>query len=210
MSYTAPDGNAVTGSWVGAGLWSGPIGYAVTASWFVLPAFSRAVYRLYLVTGDESVEIPFSAMQCRRKSGAKTWLTAEIPIYTDSLLAQCRAHIGSDVSILLGGETLGAEYLVPFLYATLTEVSSSWSPRVGSITLTARVDEPAPGPRTRAPKVERSGKDGGRRTARCAVDAEARPGDVVDDGAGAWTVGSITYRIGPRSAWMDLTEVDDG
>jgi hypothetical protein len=167
----------------------------------------RQVYRLYLLTSTGMIELPLSAIQCRRRVGASTWLTAEIPVYTPSLGIQCHNHIGSEISIYAGVVDGNGERIGEFLRAELTEVNRSWSPDSGSIVLTARVDNPYFTAQSRSLLgVVSRGADDGRHTVVCAVDPLLRPNDTVFDGVESWIAGNIAYRISAMESQMTVTE----
>ena len=149
------------------------------------------------------LEYPASAIQCRRRLGASTWLDVEIPIYSDADDSVLRASIGSMIEIRSDGAS--------FLSAVLTDVDATWASMSASMRLTGRVQTPSytQAHRDLASVFERA-TDNGRRSCRCAVDPMLRPNDTVDDGETTWTAGIILYRIAPQSAWMTVTEAIDG
>jgi len=172
----------------------------------VLSGSYRQIYRLYLASSP-IVELPIAAIQCRRRVGASTWMTVDIPSYTIPLGILCQNHIGGELVIYAGVDDGCGEQIGEFLRAVLTDVDITWSPVAGSMTLTARVDNPSYTQQTRALiGVLAIGAENGRRTATCAVDPLLRPNDAVFDGAATWVAGTIVYRIGPAAAAMTVTE----
>jgi hypothetical protein len=164
-------------------------------------------YRLYLIETGDITELPLASIQCRRRRGASTWLTVEIPGYSAAMAAQCRAHIGGEIIIYHGVVDANGERLGEFLRAVLTEVETEEGARGGSIVLTGRVQTPSYDLASRALiGVSSLIMDDGVRSAECVVDPLLRPGDTVDDGESSWVVGRLEYRISPRESRMVVTE----
>jgi hypothetical protein len=173
----------------------------------------RPVYRLYLVDGGAITELPFAAIQCRRRLGASTWAVFEVPTWSDALQSACEAAAaaGGELVVYAGLVSDGVETRGEFLRAVLTSVEASRRPHRGGLSLTGRVQNPSYTAQSRTLFGVRSrANEDGRRSARCEVDPLLRPNDTVDDGEESWTVGSIVYRIAPREAWMDVAEVANG
>lgn len=169
----------------------------------------RTVYRLYLSApgGDDLLELPLAALECRRRVNESTWLALTVPAVTDARLAAIEARLQGEAVVYAGVATPSGETLGEFLRATLTEVVIARDGNASEATLTARV---IPQPFTTGTYplqgVSERGVDDGRHTATCAVDARIRANDTVDDGVDTWVAGIITYRIDPEGAAMKITE----
>jgi hypothetical protein len=102
-----------------------------------------------------------------------------------------------------GGETLGE-----FLRAVITEYAVGIGAMSSTITITGRVQTASYSAAQRAlVGVDARTITGARHGARCVIDPLLRPNDTAVDGAESWTVGAITYRIGPFGGSMDVLEV---
>ncbi len=167
------------------------------------------IYRLYLVDGDGLMQLPFASIQCRRRLGSSTWMMARVPVWTPLLESAISGMVGAEMLVYSGLSTDHDEVIGEFLRAVLTAVNPVRAAGSAYCDLTGRVQTPSYVQSTRALRgVQSRGRDvRGRPIARCAVDALMRPNDIVFDGDGSWVVGSISYRIAPASAWMDVEGV---
>lgn len=194
---------AVTASWVGDLAYSRPAGDQVTASWHVEMLPAGSAYRLAL---DPTLDpLPLAAIQCRRRRGASTWLSATLPTWSRALEQALIARIGATLAV----SAVAEGGWKPFLSAILTNVSSDVGPQQATLTLTGRVQTPRYTAAVRRLQgISRRGSENGRSFCRCALDPLLRPNDTVDDGAASWTAGAIAYRIEASRAEMEVTEVD--
>lgn len=190
-----------------------PLGLgAVTASAPPLPPDLAAlgdpvaIYRLYL-SGNTLLELPLASFQCRRRAGAQSWIDVEIPQWIAALWADIAARADFKLALYAGALVGGAETIGSFLEAIVTERRYERDLMGGSIRLTGRLTETATTPATHALRgIVRSGRDGGKRFARAAIDFLVRPGDTVTDGAASWVVDSVSHFVGRGDAYMDVTE----
>lgn len=166
---------------------------------------TRTLYRLYLskVGGDDLLELPMAALECRRRLWASTWLAVTVPAVSATVLAAIEDRAGGEIVVYAGTETVMGE----FLRATVTDIAVDDSRFNRVAILTSRV---IPTPFTAASydltAVSLVGRVDGRKTAVCAVDPRIRPNDLVFDGAESWIAGLITYRITPDSGTMRIIE----
>lgn len=170
----------------------------------------QTVYRLR-VSGGSLLELPFSALQCQRRLGQSTWITATVPACSAALLADLAARQAADGRLIVFAGTRaanGAETLGEFLQAVITEIDGEWEASMGMVSLRGRLVPTAftATARTLRGVYRRGREDDGRRFAEASADPLLRPNDTVDDGAGTWTAGSIWYRIEPSSGAMRVVE----
>jgi len=166
----------------------------------------RQVFRLYLATED-LVELPLAEINCKRRLGASTWMTARVPTTNQALRDLCAGHVGRDLVIYSGVAVGEVETLGEYLHAVLTDVESEWSPDSAYMALTGRVQNPSYTAASRVlAGVQARGMDKGRHTATGAVDPLLRPNDTLDDGAHTWIVGAVDVRIGPGISQMRVQE----
>lgn len=171
----------------------------------------QTVYRLY-VTGGALLELPFAALQCQRRLGQSTWVTATIPTCSAALLADLTARQSSDGRLaVFAGVRLasGVEQMGEFMQAVITEIDGELEAGAGVITLRGRLVPTAFTAQDRILRgVYRRGRENdGRRFAESSADPLLRPNDTVHDGAATWTAGSILYRIEPTTGTMRVVEV---
>lgn len=169
----------------------------------------QSVYRLY-VSGGDLLELPFARLQCQRRLGESTWITAIVPTCSTTLLADLAARKAADGRIIVySGVRLsdGTEQTGQFLQAVLTEIEGERTGRLGTIRLQGRLVPTyfTAQSRTLYGISQRGKADDGTYWAKCAADPLLHPNDTVNDGAQSWTVKSILYEIAPRQNSMSLT-----
>ena len=169
----------------------------------------QSVYRLY-VSGGLLLELPFARLQCQRRLGESTWITAMVPNCTTAMLADLTARKAADGRIIVySGVRLsdGTEQVGQFLQAVLTEIEGERAGRSGTIRLQGRLVPTyfTAQSRTLYGISQRGKSDDGTYWARCAADPLLHPNDTVNDGARSWTVKSILYEIAPRQNSMSVT-----
>jgi len=163
------------------------------------------------VSGGALLELPFAALQCQRRLGQSTWVTAAIPTFSPALLADLTARRAADGRLIVFAGTRaadGTETLGEFMQAVITEIDGEWEPGRGMISLRGRLVPTAYTTQSRTLRgVTRRGRENdGRRFAECVADPLLRPNDTVDDGVATWLAGSILYRIEPTVGTMRVVE----
>lgn len=171
----------------------------------------QTIYRLY-VTGGGLLELPFAQLQCQRRLGDSTWITAIVSTCSTALLANLAERKAADGRIVVySGVRLsdGGEQMGQFLQAVLTDIEGERTSRLGTIRLQGRLVPTAFSAQTRALYgVSRRGKsEDGKYWANCIADPLLHPNDAVTDGVQSWTAGAILYAIGPREHRMTVTSV---
>lgn len=169
----------------------------------------QSVYRLY-VSGGELLELPFARLQCQRRLGESTWITAIVSTCSTSLLDDLANRKAADGRIIVySGVRLsdGTEQTGQFLQAVLTEIEGERTGRLGTIRLQGRLVPTyfTAQSRTLYGISQRGKAEDGTYWARCAADPLLHPNDTVNDGEQSWTVKSILYEIAPRQNSMSLT-----
>lgn len=161
-------------------------------------------YRLYLADGESLVhELALAAIQCRRRLGASTWATLEVPTWSQALIDLLDTWIEGEV-VVMADEA-------EFIRAVLTEYRTTVTPEAGTVALIGRVQNPTYSAQSRVLSgVSHRAETDGRHWVQCAVDALLRPNDTVDDGGSSWVVGSAFYRIWADGASMELEELASG
>ena len=164
-------------------------------------------YRGY-VNGGDPLQISLVWIQYRRRRGDSPWMTVRTG-YTAERYAALLARYAGAGELLVTAEAVsnGIETAGFFLRARITEVNPDRTGWAGGINVVGRVIPASYSTASRALMgVTHRGMDGGLRTVRCAVNAQLRPGDTVDDGAASWIAGAILYSISAANAWMEVTE----
>ena len=169
----------------------------------------QSVYRLY-VSGGLLLELPFARLQCQRRLGESTWITAIVPTCSTALLTDLANRKASDGRIIVySGVRLsdGTEQTGQFLQAVLTEIEGERAGRSGTIRLQGRLVPTyfTAQSRTLYGISQRGKAEDGTYWAHCAADPLLHPNDTVNDGAQSWAVKSILYEIAPRQNSMSIT-----
>ncbi len=164
------------------------------------------LFRLYL-SGGALLQLPMESFQCRRRLGESTWLSVVVPGFDLKTWLDIKSRIGEKLAIYAGYRQSGTETIGLFLEATITDVQYERETRGASMQITARVTPTAYTTTARTLRgVSSRGKDGGKRTAKAAVDFLVRPNDTVSDGLYTFVAGSIVWRVSPHEATMLVTE----
>lgn len=174
------------------------------------PAISESsagiFFRLYL-SGEALLRLPMESFQCRRRLGESTWLDVVVPGFDLQTWLDIKSRVGEKLAIYAGYHQDRTEAIGLFLEATITDAQYTREENGASMQITARVTPTAYTTTTRTLRgVSSRGKDGGKRTAKAAVDFLVRPNDTVSDGIYTFIAGSIVWRVSPHEATMRVTE----
>lgn len=174
--------------------------------WSSSPA--QSIYRCYLTGGETLLELPIAVFQCRRRAGESTWLTVDIPYYSQALTADIAARSLGQLVLYAGiRDADGNETMGEMLRAWLTETEITREDGRALIHLTGRIVPTPFSMQTRALRgIETRGKTNGRWQVRCAVDTLLRPNDTILDGETSFVAGAIMYTISPHTSYMTVTE----
>lgn len=169
-------------------------------------------YRLYLSGGTGTIELPLASFQCRRRSGAPTWISVVVPIAASSVIDEIEARIAGQLIIHKGvALASGIEQLDEMMRADLDRMSYDYGAESASVTLDGYLETTNSTPKTRAITgiCYRNLSDGIRRV-RCEVDTWLAPGDTADLGGGeTLLVSEIVAWVGTTQSYMEITEAGD-
>lgn len=171
------------------------------------PVGRQPVYRGYVSLGADLIELTLASFQCQRRQNESTWLTLDV-LATAALATALNDAIGATVTVHAGVRySDGTEDLGLMLRAIITEALPETAPGAIRVTVRARVQVDLEPLQARvAYGVSQYQTENGRRQVRCAVDPRLRPGDHLIVGAETLLAHTVTYRIAPGEAWMDVRE----
>lgn len=172
----------------------------------------QTIYRLYLATGTNILELPLKSFQCRRRRNDSTWLAVESPAPSAATLAAL-LKTTREIVIYSGiRDSAGTETMGEFLRATVTEWETEKTSASYGLNLTCRVAAVNETLQTRALEgVIETKSDAGRRSIRAEkVNHRLRPGDTVTYGAISFVAHNVTYEVGVGGAWMEVQEAPVG
>lgn len=171
---------------------------------------SPAIYRAYLYAdGYDRLELPLSSFQSTRRNGEATYLSIVVPApvaYLDGI----EDRLDGEIVLYSGFVIGGVETLTELIRANLSSFRYDLGANSGSATLTGYKQVTYTNPKTRALQgiSFKSAIDDVRRV-RCEPDMWLSPGDTADLGGGEMmVVGRIAYTINPKSATMEVIEVE--
>lgn len=172
----------------------------------------QTIYRLYLATGTNILELPLKSFQCRRRRGDSTWLAIASPNPSAAVLA---ALLGTTREVALYSgirDSAGVETIGEFLRATVTDWETERVTASHELKLTCRVAAVNETLQTRALEgVDHIASDAGRRTVRATkINPRLRPGDTVTWSDIAFVAHNVSYEVGTGGSWMEVQEAPVG
>lgn len=171
---------------------------------------SPAIYRAYLYAdGYERLELPLASFQSTRRNGEATYLSIVVPApiaYLDGI----EDRLDGEIVLYSGFVIGGVETLTELIRSNLSSFRYDLGANSCSATLTGYKQVTYTNPKTRILQgiSFKSAIDAVRRV-RCEPDMWLSPGDTADLGGGeSLVVGRIAYTINPKSATMEVIEVE--
>jgi hypothetical protein len=130
---------------------------------------------------------------------------------TPASAAALESLMGMTLTIEAGTRTADGETLGQMLRALVTEIDPARTPSGVVTQIRARIDVDLEPLQTRIlTGIAQRWSENGRRKVRCTVIPALRPGDSVDTGDAVWVAHTISYRITPFGAEMDVQEAPNG